>query len=177
MQKDRRDSVDITQESTAAELESSFVAQGPEIDSGQSKMLLVFQFLQFFHTVLTISLGPLYPLIQLHYTVSSGKVHLLYASSLVACVVAFYPTNAIIGKYGIKTGLVYCLIGSLLGGILCCLINVNFNLFFVGYFIMQFFMQSIHSAKGHFVNLYFTENQVDFMIFMTFFKLFSGRIS
>lgn len=161
MQKeDRRDSVDITQESTAAELESSFVEEGEEINPAQSKMLIVFQLLQLFHTVLTISLGPLYPLIQLHYGISSSKVRLLYSSSLLACLIAFYPTNSIIGRYGIKTGLVVCLIGALLGGVLCCLINLSFTLFLVGYFIMQFFMQSIHSAKGHFVNLYFVENQV-----------------
>lgn len=162
MQKEleRRDSVDITQESTAAELESSFVEEGPELDAGQTKMLIVFQFLQFTHTMLTVSLGPLFTLIQFHYKVSEEKVHFLYSGGLYACLIAFYPTNMIIGKYGLRSGLGISLLGTLIGCILCCFINFNFNLFIAGYILIQFFMQSIHSAKGHFVNLFFPENQV-----------------
>lgn len=163
MQKEseRRDSVDLTQESTAAELESSFVEEGPELDADQTKMLIVFQFLQFSHTMLTISLGPLFTLIQFHYKQSEGKVHFLYSGGLIACLLAFYPTNVLIGKYGLKTGLAISQLGTLIGCVLCCLINFNFNLFLLGYILIQFFMQSIHSAKGHFVNLFFPENQVN----------------
>jgi MFS family permease len=94
------------------------------------------------------------------YKVSHSQVHLLYGLSTLACIVAFYPTNALIGKYGIKIGLSISMIGATVGGILCCFINRSYTLFLVGYFLMQFWFQSVLSAKGNFVNLFYAEKQV-----------------
>lgn len=175
MQKERRDSVDVTQETSETELESSLVMEPEKMDTSQTKMIIIFQALQFFHTILTVSLGPIYPLMALYYNVPISTVRLLYLFGLVACLIAFFPTNGIIGRYGIKSGLTFCLLGTLLGGVLCCLINVNFYLFMAGAFIMQFFMQSIHSAKGYFVNLYFEEKHViNFLNFLEGIGLFQN---
>lgn len=113
--------------------------------------------IQAMQTVLTVSLGPIYGLMASSYKVSDDKVHLLYGLSALACFVAFYPTNAIIGKYGIRMGMTVSMIGATIGGGLCCMINKNYTLFLVGYFLMQFWFQSVHSGKGNFVNLFYAE--------------------
>ena len=123
-------------------------------------MLVVFMIIQALSTVLTVSLGPLFGLMSLSYEVDPSRVHILYGLSALACFVAFYPTNAIIAKWGTRMGLTFCLVGAYIGGGLCCLINTNYNLFLVGYFLMQFWVQAVHSAKGNFVNMFYKESQV-----------------
>jgi MFS family permease len=161
MQKAKRDSVDFTaEEDPNIELESSFVSAAPELDSPQMTSQIVFMLLQVFHTILTVSLGPLYPQIAQFYKISEGRVHFLYGISVISCILAFIPTNQIIGKQGVKSGLFVCLIGATIGGLLCCMVNVNFGIFQLGYFLMQFWMQGIHAGKGFFTNLYFPEKNV-----------------
>ena len=141
-------------------LEDSFLSQIPELSKGQRQMLAIFMLLEILSTFLTVSLTPLYAQISQFYSVSPQKVHLLNLITVLACLLAFYPTNAIISKFGVRTGLFYCLVGAVLGAGLCCLINNNYNAFLLGYFLMQFFLQGIHAAKGNFVNLYYSEKNV-----------------
>jgi len=164
MQKERKESIEIQEEVDNIELESSFVSKGPELNPNQRTSQIVFMILQALHTVLTVSLGPLYGQIALHYKVSENQVHILYGLSVLACLAAFIPTNQIIGKHGLKTGMFICLAGAVVGGGLCCLINTSFLVFQIGYFLMQFWMQGIHAAKGFFVNLYFPEKRVKFFL-------------
>lgn len=138
MQKNRRDSEDFSIEESQQDLDASFVSALPEIQGSQKSMLLVFMIIQILQTVLTVSLGPLYALMATSYKVSHSQVHILYGLSTLACVVAFYPTNALIGKYGLKIGLTVSMIGATIGGALCCMINKNYTLFLIGYFLMQF---------------------------------------
>lgn len=101
-------------------------------------MLFTFMVIQIVQTVLTVSLGPLYAIMMKTYKVSDNKIHMLYGLSALACIVAYYPTNALVAKYGMRNGLSLSMIGATLGGVLCCFINTNYNLFLIGYFLMQF---------------------------------------
>lgn len=94
------------------------------------------------------------------YGVSLSTVNFTYGLGLIACILAFYPTNIVIGKKGIRIGLSLALFGATIGGVLCCMINFSFSLFLLGYFIMQFCLTAVHSAKGNFINLFYTEKQV-----------------
>ena len=94
------------------------------------------------------------------YGVSLSTVNFTYGLGLIACILAFYPTNIVIGKKGIRLGLSFALFGATIGGVLCCMINFSFTIFLLGYFIMQFCLTAVHSAKGNFINLFYTEKQV-----------------
>jgi MFS family permease len=136
MQRNRKDSEDFSTEESAANLDESFVSELPEIRGSQKSMLMTFMIIQILQTILTVSLGPLYAIMATTYGVSHSKVHLLYGLSTAACVIAFYPTNALIGKYGIKLGLTISMIGATVGGVLCCFINKSYDMFLIGYFLM-----------------------------------------
>jgi MFS family permease len=94
------------------------------------------------------------------YSISINSVHSLYLISLIAQILAFLPTNIIIGKYGIKIGLSLCLLGASIGSGMCLMINSSYTVFIIGYFLCQFWMSSVHTGKGNFVNLYYVEKQV-----------------
>lgn len=127
-------------------------------------MMLVFIVIQALQAMLSVSLGPLANLISASYGVSLSRVNFTYGIGLLACILAFYPTNIVIGKKGIRVGLSLALFGTTIGGALCCMINFSFSLFLLGYFIMQFCLTAVHSAKGNFINLFYTEKQVDFYL-------------
>lgn len=147
-------------------LEDSMISSIPDLKKNQKLSLFVFMLIEFLTTILTISLAPLYSLIAIHYKVSTGKVKILRLLTVAACILAFQPTNKLIGKYGVKRGMIICLIGGIIGCCLCCCINFNYNLFLLGFFIVQFFLQGNHSAKGTFINLYYTEKNVIFSLML-----------
>lgn len=125
--------------------------------------MVVFIIIQALQALLSVSLGPLANLIAIAYGVSLSRVNFTYGIGLIACVLAFYPTNMIIGKRGIRVGLSMSLFGATIGGALCCMINFSFSLFLLGYFIMHFCLTAVHSAKGNFINLFYSEKQVGFI--------------
>lgn len=126
-------------------------------------MMVVFIVIQALQALLSVSLGPLANLIAIAYGVSLSRVNFTYGIGLIACILAFYPTNIVIGKRGIRVGLSMALFGATIGGALCCMININFSLFLLGYFIMHFCLTAVHSAKGNFINLFYSEKQVRFI--------------
>lgn len=125
--------------------------------------MIVFIVIQALQALLSVSLGPLSNLIAVSYGVSVSRVNFTYGIGLIACILAFYPTNMVIGKKGIRVGLSMSLFGATIGAALCCMINFSFSLFLLGYFIMHFCLTAVHSAKGNFINLFYTEKQVRFI--------------
>lgn len=162
MQKNRKDSKDFSTEESSVNLDESLVSELPEIHGSKKSMLITFMIIQICQTILTVSLGPLYVIMMKTYKISEAKVNLLYGLSSIACILAFYPMNALIGKYGMRKGMSISMVGATLGGVLCCFINRNYTLFLIGYFLMQFWFQSVHQAKGNFVNLFYVEKEVKF---------------
>lgn len=169
MQRNRKDSEDFeTEQGPPSDLNSSFVSSGPELEASQKKMLYVFMLMQLVQTFISVSLGPLYASLVVAYNISVNTSHSLYLISLLAQIIAFLPTNLIIGKYGIKKGLSMCLGGAVIGSLLCLFINKSFLVFMIGYFFCQFWMSSVHTGKGNFVNLYYVEKQVSLSVLFLF---------
>lgn len=141
-------------------LEDSIISNVPELTDPQLRSLAVFMVLEILTTFLTISLAPLHNLLHSCYKVEKQKVKILRIITVVSCVIAFYPTNAAVAKFGVKNGLILCLSIGVLGAVFCCFIGYSYNLFLLGYAILQICVQVTHSAKGNFVNMYYSEKNV-----------------
>lgn len=136
------------------------IAKHPRMNKRQVFMLVLFMIIEFFYGVLTMGLGPIGPSIEKVYSVSEGYMHLLQLTPILAAVIGFFPTFKVLNKFGLKTGFGICLVFSFVGSFFELLIDINPYFFFLGHFLILTGMQSIHTAKGLFVNIFFEERNV-----------------
>lgn len=148
-------------------LEESFIVHHKPFNPQQKTMTFFFMIVDFFHAILTISIGPItQAMVLAHEGVTFTMVHCLSFLTILACFLAFFPSSLVVTKLGLRWGLFSCVFLGFLGSILCLFISKSFYLYMIGYFVMQFGLQGIHCAKGAFVNRFFTE--LDVFYFLTF---------
>ena len=159
---DSRDA-SATEESVVHDLKKNKVVKielPPPMSTRQLLMLGVFILLECFHALLTLSLGPIAPATVKAYHLGGYFSTSLSSIPVIACLLGYYPTFKVITAFGMKHGLALCLVFSLVGTILCYFIDVDASFFLVGQLMIMLGMQSLHTAKGLFVNLYFPEKNV-----------------
>jgi len=123
-------------------------------------MVILFMILECFYSLLTLSLGPIASSVKKVFKLDEDYIFYLELCPLVAVVTGFYPTFKILNALGLKNGLSLCLLISLLGALAQYFTQQNKWLFLAGQFILLFGMQSLHTAKGVFVNVFFQEKNV-----------------
>lgn len=154
----------VTEESVVHDLKKNKVLKielPPPMSNRQLLMLGVFVLLECFHALLTLSLGPIAPAAIKAYRLEGYFSTCLSAIPVVACLLGYYPTFKLITALGMKYGLAICLVFSLVGTIACYFIELEPSFFLVGQLMVMLGMQSLHTAKGLFVNLYFPEKNVE----------------
>lgn len=151
---------EITDEDSQDESRIIKIAKHPRMNTRQVFMLVLFMIIEFFYGILTLGLGPIGPSIQKVYKASEGYMQLLQLTPILAAIVGFYPTFKILNKFGLKTGFGLCLVFSFVGSFFELLIDISPYFFFAGHLLILIGMQSIHTAKGLFVNIFFEERNV-----------------
>ena len=148
-------------------LEESFTSRSKPFTVDQKRMITFFMIIDLFHAFITISIGTITNAMIIAYNLSPSVNHSFTFLTILSCFIAFYPTSIIVTRFGIRWGLLGCLVFATAGACLCLMISTSFTLYLIGYFITQSGLQAIHSAKGYFVNKFFEEvdvkNSVNFI--------------
>ena len=141
------------------------IPRPPPFNKRQIVMIVLFMILEAFYSMLTLSLGPISSSVQKVFKLKDEWLFYLEMFPLIAIVVGFYPTFKILNMFGLKNGLSICLFVSVLGAVAQYFTSQYPILFLVGHFIILLGMQSLHTAKGLFVNIFFQEKNVQFESF------------